>query len=133
MAIYWRKNSLKIIASTIQIDPGCYEGDKVIKIRASLARPRTFYVHELIADQGPEEITDVIQGIIRPERSIRPLAESERDAILHALALLSDDRDAAAQALRITRILLDQKLTEYETAGRLPAPAEQQTARRRDR
>ena len=116
MAIYSKKTSERIIASTIRIDPDCFIGAKVVKFRASVEKPRVFYLMELIEDD-PGEITQAISQVLHPERTIRPLAEIEKEAILTALRIFDGDKLAIATALGIGKTTLYRKLAEY---GEMP-------------
>lgn len=113
MPIYSKKNNEKIIISTISIDPDCYIGNTLVKFRASVDKPRVFYLRELVEDP-PGEITRAIDAILHPEQTIRPLWQLERDAIFDALAWLRGDKPAAAEKLGIGRATLYQKLKEYD-------------------
>jgi len=119
MAIYAKKTSEKILPSTIRIDPDCYIGAKVVKFRASVERPRLFYLMELIEDD-PGEITQAVQQVLHPERTIRPLAETEKEAILTALRIFDGDKLATATALGIGKTTLYRKLAEYGETPKHP-------------
>lgn len=112
MPIYAKKTNEKIILSTIRIDPDCFIGSKVVKFRASVEKPRIFYLMELIEDD-PGEITQAVQEVLHPERTIRPLAEIEKEAILSALRMFDGDKLATATALGIGKTTLYRKLAEY--------------------
>lgn len=112
MPIYAKKTSEKLIRSTIRIDPDCYIGGKVVKFRASVEKPRVFYLMELIEDD-PGEITQAVEQILHPERTIRSLAEIEKEAILNALTIFDGDKLATATALGIGKTTLYRKLAEY--------------------
>jgi hypothetical protein len=65
MAIY-TKLGKKLDNSAIRIDGDCYVGDRVIKVRAMVEGEhlaRLFYVTDLIADRGKQEINDVIKAV----------------------------------------------------------------------
>src|SRR5215831_11118419 len=112
MPIYAKKTSEKLIRSTIRIDPDCYVGSKVVKFRAAVEKPRVFYLMELIEDD-PGEITQAVEQILHPERTIRSLAEIEKEAILNALTIFDGDKLATATALGIGKTTLYRKLAEY--------------------
>lgn len=112
MPIYAKKTNERIIRSTIRIDPDCYIASKVVKFRASVEKPRVFYLMELIEDD-PGEITQAVQQILHPERTIKSLAEIEKEAILNALTLCDRDKLATAMALGIGKTTLYRKLAEY--------------------
>jgi hypothetical protein len=128
MAIYSKKTSERVIASTIRIDPDCFIGAKVAKFRASVEKPRVFYLMELIEDD-PGEITQVIGQILHPERTIRPLAEIEKEAILTALRIFDGDKLATATALGIGKTTLYRKLAEYGEMAKHPLYQEMQAAK----
>jgi hypothetical protein len=67
MAIY-TKLGKKLDNKAIRIDGDCYVGDKVIQIRAVVEGQsvlRLFYVTDLIADHGKQEIDDVIKAVLK--------------------------------------------------------------------
>lgn len=128
MPIYAKKTSEKIILSTIRIDPDCFIGSKVVKFRASVEKSRIFYLLELLEDD-PGEITRVIGRILHPERTIRPLAEIEKEAILSALRVFDGDKLATATALGIDKTTLYRKLAEYGEMPKHPLYQEMQAAK----
>lgn len=128
MPIYAKKTSEKIILSTIRIDPDCFIGSKAVKFRASVEKPRIFYLMELIEDD-PGEITQVIGRILHPERTIRPLAEIEKEAILSALKIFDGDKLATATALGIGKTTLYRKLAECSEMPKHPLYQEMQAAK----
>jgi hypothetical protein len=70
MAIY-TKLGKKLGNNAIRIDGDCYVGDKVIKVRAVVDGehvPRLFYVTDLIADRGKQEIDDVIKAALKTRK-----------------------------------------------------------------
>ena len=113
MSIYAKKTNERIIRSTIRIDPDCYVGNKVVKFRASVEKPRIFYLMELIEDD-PGEITQTVQQILPPERTIKSFAEVERETILNSLSIFGGDKLATATALGIGKTTLYRKLAEYD-------------------
>jgi transcriptional regulator with PAS, ATPase and Fis domain len=56
-------------------------------------------------------------------RTVLPLAEVEKRAILHALEVTKGDRSLAASLLGIGRTTLYRKLREYRLAGSIASPA----------
>ena len=115
MPIYAKKTNERIIRSTIRIDPDCYVGNKVVKFRASVEKPRVFYLMELIEDD-PGEITHTVEQVLHPERTIKPFAEVEKETILNALSIFGGDKLATATALGIGKTTLYRKLAEYQAA-----------------
>ena len=128
MPIYAKKTSEKIILSTIRIDPDCFIGSKAVKFRASVEKPRIFYLMELLEDD-PGEITRAVQEVLHPERTIRPLAEIEKEAILTALRIFDGDKLATATALGIGKTTLYRKLAEYCEILKHPLYQEMQAAK----
>ena len=64
VAIY-TKHGKKLIKESITVDNDCYVGRKIIKIRALVegrTAPQSFYVSDLLADNGRQEIQDVIDA-----------------------------------------------------------------------
>lgn len=131
MSIYAKKTSEKIIVSTIRIDPDCFIGSKAVKFRASVEKPRIFYLMELIEDD-PGEITQAVQQVLYPERTIRPLAEIEKEAILTALRIFDGDKLATATALGIGKTTLYRKLAEYGEILKHPLYQEMQAAKKEE-
>lgn len=67
MALY-TKHGKRIINPSITIDGDCYYGDKVIKVRALVegkTTPQLFYITDLVADDGKQEINDVIRATLK--------------------------------------------------------------------
>ena len=67
MAIY-TKHGKTIIKESITVDRDCYVGNKVIKIRALIegrSERQSFYISDLLADNGKQEIKDVINANIK--------------------------------------------------------------------
>src|SRR5215467_7517801 len=127
MPIYAKKTNERIIRSTICIDPDCYIGAKVVKFRASVEKPRLFYLMELIEDD-PGEITQTVEQVLHPESTIKPLAEIEKEAILTALRIFDGDKLATATALGIGKTTLYRKLTEYSEPLKHPLYREMEQA-----
>jgi hypothetical protein len=66
VAIY-TKLGKEVLRDTIRIDGECYAGEKVIKIRASIAgesEPRSLYITDLLADDGKDEIQNAIKAAL---------------------------------------------------------------------
>jgi hypothetical protein len=64
VAIY-TKHGKRIVKESITLDSDCYVGRKVIKIRALVdgrEEKQSFYLSDLIADNGKQEIQDVISA-----------------------------------------------------------------------
>ena len=67
VAIY-TKHGKRLIEESITVDNDCYVGRKVIKIRALVkghTAPQSFYISDLLADNGKQEIKDVINANIK--------------------------------------------------------------------
>lgn len=132
MSIYSKKTSERIICSTIRIDPDCFVGSKVVKFRASVEKPRVFYLMELIEDD-PGEITQAVQQLLHPEQTIKPLVEIEKETILIALRIFDGDKLAAATALGIGKTTLYRKLAEYGETFKHPLYQDMQQAAKTER
>ena len=64
VAIY-SKHGKRLIKESITVDNDCYVGRKVIKIRALVEgrnERQSLYISDLIADNGRQEIQDVIDA-----------------------------------------------------------------------
>ena len=64
MAIY-TKHGKRLIQESITLDSDCYVGRKAIKIRALVEGQTTlqsFYISDLLADNGKQEIQDAIDA-----------------------------------------------------------------------
>lgn len=67
MAVY-TKLGKKIINDSITVDGDCYAGDKQIKIRALVegkSTPQLLYITDLLADNGKQEIDDVVRASLK--------------------------------------------------------------------